>query len=356
MCVSLDSIKIRFTTAIVSKLKSKEDWIFKSSTTNFSIEKWKQLVDSSDRVSTQKSRLFGISNSRINNTGKIVVELSAKILKNDYLSGITTNTHFKLYERLSELFTFTSYEDFKNNVYTNKVDVTKNIYLGDGTNVTNYLSKIALHFNNHNKFNMNVYSNRNVTFQGKAKKLQFYTTFYNKHLEVTSSKKRSEVLKYVQLQDFTGLLRCEVKCKSRNEIYNIFSKKDYKLPIKETDEFGRTFLLIDILNQLNTTEVFKKILNRYTSSFTNVPSIKKDIVSIIQDKEITLKNIKDYVFYLVMSEEFSDKQIRKILREKKCNLSREYNRRQDIENYFSSNDIEEIDLDIDYEEIVSITA
>lgn len=157
------------------------------------------------RIRRDIPKPLGISSIRFDDND-LRLELSAKILKDDYFNMITSNS----IERVSEIINETGFvkikpNSFINNALCRKADITKNLKMSKP--VDEYINALYT-FDNTNKYRVKDYDFDGIEFTKnvKTKRLQDRLIFYDKAKEILKNK---ELLKYVNPKQFNGVLRFE---------------------------------------------------------------------------------------------------------------------------------------------------
>ena len=239
-------------------------------------------ADSENKVILYKlnvsKKILGLKDVSINLTkGFSTLELSAKILKENYLDLINLNTIENVFNNLNALEIINLDKSCIDSTEVLRCDVTNNLMLESENKIQSYLLSLSAYTVN-NKYQCKVYDSESVVFDKRVKtnSLKEYQTFYYKHPEI---KRDKELLKYIDSEYCLNMLRCESKFASFEQMRNAFKIKDLKL--------------IDILN--STENVNLNIFNRITKN--------------IDSKELLL--IKNYERLIEMKREIKKSRLYK---------------------------------------------
>lgn len=187
---------------------------------------------------------------------EIIIEISGKILKEDYINLINKNNIFKVVENINNKgISFDPYKMLDAEVL--RFDVTNNIEVEN--NIDEYLKAIYLHGKESYKYNAKPYKHHGVTFikNNITKRLKDRLVIYNKPIEIIKDKK---MMQYIKFSDFLKVLRFETNLKNKHQIRK-------RLNIKNKDIY-----LKDILE--NKSNVNYKFINDVSKSTPEVMKYK----------------------------------------------------------------------------------
>jgi hypothetical protein len=152
-------------------------------------------------------------NSKNESENGCVIELSSKILKQDYFNMITQNSLEQLVEQInySQLIRFDK-NQFIDYASILSCDITKNIQVENNASLLNYLSSVATLpiGDKHNVYRYKSIGNKGVTWNGKQTSFKERMAFYSKELEVKKDKKLLNYLTSKQVKQFDNVLRNEI--------------------------------------------------------------------------------------------------------------------------------------------------
>ena len=143
-------------------------------------------------------------------TGKVKIDVSAKILEGDYLEGITINTIDRVIKKLQYRLmglSFKNDNEVIDNCYVLKCDVTDNIYLSEA--LSNYIEAIQRYCVN-NKYRIDTYNNYSLVATRNVKSYKERITLYDKIVEMQKKDKRLFQLLDAQHR-FKSLNLCRVE-------------------------------------------------------------------------------------------------------------------------------------------------
>jgi hypothetical protein len=222
--IRLDSIKIKASAESLQSIDFSR-MINKSSSTN-------EGLIISDIWQNHKKVDIGIKSIQYNKLeDSLIVEASAKILKNEYIEGINKNTIERVIQEInntgiiqlnSERFIHSS--DFLS------CDVTDNILMNDAE-IFKKLGKIPLQ----NKYEITPYntkSNEGIVFKGKQKSFKERMIFYNKLVELMCSPTNKDfrgIISPSTIAQFKGIVRVENNLTSFKKIREYLNIPNQKL-------------------------------------------------------------------------------------------------------------------------------
>jgi transposase-like protein len=216
--MNIDSIKIRLP---VECLVNYKEIAFDTITTDSM-----QLPGSKIQYKLNTKKPLGLKDIVLNQTqGYATLEMSAKILKENYFSLLNLNTIENAFDNVNasgliQLNIPSSVE----NAAVLRCDVTTDLHIQD---IPKHLRSLSAYRINR-KYDCKVYPssvvfNRNVT----TKALKEYQTFYCKATDM--KKKDRELLKYVSIKDAKNVLRCESRYANFQQIRNAIEGTDLSL-------------------------------------------------------------------------------------------------------------------------------
>lgn len=216
--MNIDSVKIRFP---IDSLRGFNQSAFDTITTDSM-----QLPESKIQYKLTTKKPLGLKDIVLNQTaGYGTLEMSAKILKENYFSLININTIENALQNVNasglvQLDIPSSVE----NAQVLRCDVTTDLHIQD---IPKHLRSLAAYGMN-KKYECKVYPssvvfNRNVTTPA----LREYQTFYCKVTDMR--KKDRELLKYVSIKDAKNVLRCESRYANFQQIRNAIEGTDLSL-------------------------------------------------------------------------------------------------------------------------------
>jgi hypothetical protein len=197
---------------------------------NYFIPEHKIVETTGEQLTSYKllkdQRKVGIGGLRISGS-KAVLDISAKILLDNYPQGITVDTIEQALKtvEIPEVFTFNNYQDLVQNSIVKRVDVCTD-FNADSTTLVNalyYLRSI------NPKYHVKKYTRGNdiaISFNKEAKTVNEYFKFYDKRLELLRSD-NAEFLRSLEdaealLNHFSGKVRAETRTTSFKEMYKRF--------------------------------------------------------------------------------------------------------------------------------------
>lgn len=216
--MNIDSIKIRLPIECLSNYKECAFDTIKTDSMQFPETKIQY------KLNTKKP--LGLKDIVLNQTqGYATLEMSAKILKENYFKLINENTIENAFENVNASGLIQL--DIDSSIEHSQVlrcDVTTDLNIQD---IPKHLRSLSAYRINR-KYDCKVYPssvvfNRNVT----TKSLKEYQTFYCKATDM--KKKDRELLKYVSIQDAKNVLRCESRYANFQQIRNAIEGIDLSL-------------------------------------------------------------------------------------------------------------------------------
>lgn len=153
------------------------------------------------------------------NSGSAILEVSAKILLDDYSKGISLETLDRFSSSIKSKG-ITLSPNWVNNAYVLKCDSTKNIH---PTNLKQSLHDLNL-LGLNTSFALTSYPG-SIIFQARAKTDKGRMIFYDKHRELDRKPNRNfiKAINPKTLNSFIGVLRCERNLRSLKDIRESFS-------------------------------------------------------------------------------------------------------------------------------------
>ncbi len=216
--MNIDSIKIRFPIEYLNDFKTNAFDTIQTDSMQFPETKIQYKL-------TAKKPL-GMKDIVLNQTqGYATLEMSAKILKENYFKLINRNTIENVFENVnaSGLIQLDS-KNVIENADVLRCDVTTDLHTKDIKQHLRSLSVFRLNRKYECKmFPSSIVFNRNVTTKG----LKEYQTFYCK--ETDMKKKDAELLKYVSIGKAKNVLRCESRYANFQQLRTAFETTDLSL-------------------------------------------------------------------------------------------------------------------------------
>ena len=174
----------------------------------------KDTYSSSPKMSQLGLKKVSITkNSKNESENGCVIELSSKILKQDYFNMITQNSLEQLVDQInySQLIRFDK-NQFIENASILSCDITKNIQIENNALLLNYLSSVAILpiGDKHNVYTYKSIGNRGVSWNGKQVTFKERMAFYSKGLEIKKDKKLLHCLTIAQINRFDNVIRNEI--------------------------------------------------------------------------------------------------------------------------------------------------
>lgn len=180
--------------------------------------------------------IFGVKNIVVDEiAGKVLIDLSAKVLRQDYKEGININTIDQLCSALNSTPTLKiDANTLIDTAILHRADINQN--LKTEGNIDTYLSVLAAMPIN-DKYKQDYKdkpNNKGVTIWGKQKTFTERIIYYDKQVEISQRKAKGHFIKagidFVKLhKDFAGVLRVENNIQQHRKIRELCNVPDTKL-------------------------------------------------------------------------------------------------------------------------------
>jgi len=220
------------------------------------------------RVLSSNYKIIGLKNIEVT-TNNLIIELSAKILKDSYYEGINKNTIIQLVDNLNDCKSIKlNANKFIDSAKVLRCDIADNLKVKN--NVNDYLSLLNTYKVN-SDYLVSFYNRKagsSIVFDRNVKSYKERLTLYDKEKEIYRDKELIKLFDQEKLNRFKNVLRCEQNIVS-------FSKIREKLHINSID-------LKDVLNS-------KELVNYNT--FTNITKENKALTLFNSYKDKDLKYI-----------------------------------------------------------------
>jgi hypothetical protein len=264
---SFDSLKL---TSDVDALKDYKTACFDLNT--------KQSRDKKITWLTSNRQDLGIKSIKIFD-GAIEIETSAKILKDQYLSGINENTFERYVDEINRSgLIVLDLQKFYEIAKVQKIDVTKNIYPSDiGKTITDLSIYSA-----EKKYSVEPYKT-GIEVHAKAKSNNERFILYDKQKELSRNiKPNRELLQYFPVETSKGILRAETNFRHYRDMRNAFHiSKNSILYFKE--------LLQSDVNVLS--ETFDRLYNIENINISQTIEGKKNLMITLHENRKTLNQV-----------------------------------------------------------------
>lgn len=200
---------------------------------NYTVDDTGDVVDDKLSLHNQTERPYGVKNIIINrSSGNTIIELSAKILSEDYLEGINLNQLDRIVDTINNSNLISLSSNALDDAEVLRGDINKNISM---ENVRDAIDALKLGKTN-SKFlvtDYNTSANNGIVFQGKQTSYKNRQIYYNKHIEMSMSKNR-EFIKTIPnqekfIQSLKHILRVEQNITSRKLMREQFGISENKL-------------------------------------------------------------------------------------------------------------------------------
>lgn len=217
------------------------------------------------RVLSSNYKIIGLKNIEVT-TNNLIIELSAKILKDSYYEGINKNTIIQLVDNLNDCKSIKlNANKFIDSAKVLRCDIADNLKVKN--NVNDYLSLLNTYKVN-SDYLVSFYNRKagsSIVFDRNVKSYKERLTLYDKEKEIYRDKELIKLFDQEKLNRFKNVLRCEQNIVS-------FSKIREKLHINSID-------LKDVLNS-------KEFVNYNT--FNKITSENKavSLVNSYKDKDL----------------------------------------------------------------------
>ena len=220
------------------------------------------------RVLSSNYKIIGLKNIEVT-TNNLIIELSAKILKENYYEGINKNTVSQMVDNINGCKSIKlNTNKFLDSAKVLRCDVTDNLKVKN--NVNDYLSLLNTYKVN-SDYLVSFYNRKagsSIVFDRNVKSYKERLTLYDKEKEIYRDKELIKLFDQEALNRFNNVLRCEQNIVS-------FSKIREKLHINSID-------LKDVLNS-------KELVNYNT--FTNITKKNKALTLFNSYKDKNLNYI-----------------------------------------------------------------
>lgn len=220
------------------------------------------------RVLSSDYKVIGLKNIEVT-TNNLIIELSAKILKENYYEGINKNTVSQMVDNINGCKSIKlNTNKFIDSAKVLRCDVTDNLKVKN--NVNDYLSLLNTYKVN-SDYLVSFYNRKagsSIVFDRNVKSYKERLTLYDKEKEIYRDRELIKLFDQEALNRFNNVLRCEQNIVS-------FSKIREKLHINSID-------LKDVLNS-------KELVNYNT--FTNITKENKALTLFNSYKDKDLKYI-----------------------------------------------------------------
>jgi len=158
-------------------------------------------------------------------TNEVLVEFSAKILKDQYLMGINKNTVERVYSEIKP-YIKCSFDDILNSIVL-RTDITENLMFDSQTDKENALKSLILGKSN-TGFKVDDFVSKNsesIIFTGRQVSYKNRQIYYNKEKELFLARNK-EIMKYLQKQhnEIAKILRVEQNVSSFDKIRQAIGK------------------------------------------------------------------------------------------------------------------------------------
>ena len=246
------------------------------------------------RVLSSNYKIIGLKNIEVT-TNNLIIELSAKILKENYYEGINKNTVSQMVDNINGCKSIKlNTNKFLDSAKVLRCDVTDNLKVKN--NVNDYLSLLNTYKVN-SDYLVSFYNRKagsSIVFDRNVKSYKERLTLYDKEKEIYRDKELIKLFDQEALNRFNNVLRCEQNIVS-------FSKIREKLHINSID-------LKDVLNS-------KELVNYNT--FTNITKENKALTLFNSYKDKDLKYIiRLYGMRFIIEEcEYDFSLIKQLIRE-----------------------------------------
>jgi hypothetical protein len=241
--VKFDTLKLKFSSDVIEDINL--DFFY-------SVEK-KTMEDDllSKKLVLAKQSYLGLKNIEFNCLGKDtiaegVIELSAKILKQNYYDLINKNTIEQVVDNLNS-YNFVKFDKYRfiDTVEVCRADVTENLKVS--RDVGEYISLLQT-CNVNPKYRVERYKNEAIVFKKNVISYKERMIFYDKYKELSKDTIEARLL---NIEKFRNVLRCENNIASFDRLRKNFDLQGEKIFLKE---------LLESKKQVNY-ETFSKIIN-----------------------------------------------------------------------------------------------
>lgn len=222
--IKIDSLKLKFNANTVKDINFNNFIAIEKKDSNKNLLSKKLVLDIS------KNYLLGLKNIElIYNLGLIeygVIELSAKVLKQDYFDLINKNNIEKVIDTINNSDAIKFNSRFLDTAEVLKTDVTENLTVSK--EVSDYIK--ALQFCNiSDKYRIEKYKNEAIVFKRNVLSYKERMIFYDKYAEMLKDKEA----KFLNIEKFRNVLRCENNIVSFERLRKNFEIKYSKIYLKD---------------------------------------------------------------------------------------------------------------------------
>ena len=208
-----------------------------------------------------------------------VIDLTGKILKGNYFDMININTIEQALENIGNEAIRIS--NISQAIDTGKVlllDVTNNLVVND---IEKNIKVMASQRYKQN-YELELYKTQALVLRNRNKTSNMRTIFYDKQSEL--KKQGKGILKYINLEDFRNVLRCETnirKLKDIRRLLNVGGKDIKKLHIYKKKDI----MLLDVLNSK------AKVNYNQLLSMLEYEDEEEDIATLYDNDELTISQL-----------------------------------------------------------------
>jgi hypothetical protein len=247
--IKLDSVKLKAPLECVKHL-SKSGFLHQNSTKDGNLVSDKHLLS---KVS------LGLKSISVDNiAGSIVLELSAKILRDQYAELIGINT---IERCISEIEKNSPLKlrpaEFMESAEVLRCDVTKNLKMAAPPKA--YITALH-HLRVNNRYKVDAWhqrGNNGIVFHSKATSFKERIIFYDKLLDTQKDKELQKEMRLPQLQAaFTNVLRCETNIVQAKKIRELCGGSNKLSSILTSDANANLFLFNKIKSKCINLELF----------------------------------------------------------------------------------------------------
>lgn len=238
---------------------------------------------------------------------EIKIELSAKILKENYFNLININSIENLVKNLNENLGIQFHlSKFIDDVIVLKCDSTNNLKVKNP--ISDYIKHLSLYRIN-DRYKVDDYKNESIVFRNQARSFKERMIFYDKQSELKSDKEMMNILyDSNRAKDFENVLRAECNFTSFKKIRETFGIKGCKH--KKLTLHNQEIQYIQLVDLLNSKEnanfkIFEKITEKnlptlftdyYNSGYSFSQIEKREgMKHIIQDLNCDMKLIRKFI-------------------------------------------------------------
>ena len=276
--MNIDSIKVKFPIHCLTDYKRSAFKDYTEDVYNDSGE----LSDSKTYKKLIGKKHLGLKDIALYETsGNVTVEMSAKILKENYFSLINLNTIENVFQNINALGLIEiNVPESIGSAAVLKCDVTTDLYIED---IPRYIRSLSAYKVNQ-KYDCEIYPT-SIVFDKRVKTpaLREYLTFYDKATEL---KRDRELLKYVPIKDAKNKLRSESRCTNLQQIRNAIEQTDLSLLSVLESEGNPNLKIFNRITQgiseveHNAIENFQKLIDMKKTNY------HKDIRNALGDNDI----------------------------------------------------------------------